>query len=95
MSFALIGLRANGVKIKHPECVSKTFPDYFQRLDALRKWMNYWKPQIAQISQIKISKGRLVWASRLGQMKTAIFIFLGGANPEVVNLLVAAKSLKC
>ncbi len=37
MSFALIGLRAKGVKIKHPECVSKTFPDYFQRLDALRK----------------------------------------------------------
>ena len=36
MSFALIGLRANGVKIKHPECVSKTFPDYFQMLEALR-----------------------------------------------------------
>ncbi|MBI2472901.1 MAG: 3-phosphoshikimate 1-carboxyvinyltransferase [Planctomycetes bacterium] len=36
MSFALIGLRANGITIKHPECVSKTFPDYFQRLDALR-----------------------------------------------------------
>ncbi len=37
MSFALIGLRANGIKIKHPECVSKTFPDYFQRLEALRR----------------------------------------------------------
>ncbi|HHT9114277.1 MAG TPA: 3-phosphoshikimate 1-carboxyvinyltransferase [Candidatus Wunengus sp. YC65] len=36
MSFALIGLRANGIKIKHPECVSKTFPDYFRRLEALR-----------------------------------------------------------
>ena len=34
------------------------------------------------------------FASRLGQMKTAIFIF-GGGNPEVVNLLVAVKSLKC
>jgi 3-phosphoshikimate 1-carboxyvinyltransferase len=37
MSFALIGLRANGIKIKHPECVSKTFPDYFRRLEALRR----------------------------------------------------------
>ncbi|HHT9137348.1 MAG TPA: 3-phosphoshikimate 1-carboxyvinyltransferase [Candidatus Wunengus sp. YC60] len=36
MSFALIGLRENGITIKHPECVSKTFPDYFQRLEALR-----------------------------------------------------------
>ncbi|HHT9159548.1 MAG: 3-phosphoshikimate 1-carboxyvinyltransferase [Planctomycetes bacterium GWF2_39_10] len=36
MSFALIGLRENGVFIKNPECVSKTFPDYFQRLEALR-----------------------------------------------------------
>ncbi len=35
MSFALIGLRAPGIVIKHPECVSKTFPDYFQRLEAL------------------------------------------------------------
>lgn len=37
MSFALIGLRAKGITIKHPECVSKTFPDYFQRLEALRR----------------------------------------------------------
>ena len=36
MSFALVGLRAPGIVIKHPECVSKTFPDYFQRLEALR-----------------------------------------------------------
>lgn len=36
MSFALVGLRANGISIKQPECVSKTFPDYFQRLEALR-----------------------------------------------------------
>ncbi len=37
MSFALLGLRAHGIKIKHPECVSKTFPDYFQRLETLRR----------------------------------------------------------
>lgn len=36
MSFALIGLRAQGISIKHPECVSKTFPDYFRRLEELR-----------------------------------------------------------
>ncbi len=36
MSFALIGLRSKGISIKNPECVSKTFPDYFQRLEALR-----------------------------------------------------------
>ncbi len=35
MSFALIGLRVPGIVIKHPECVSKTFPDYFQKLETL------------------------------------------------------------
>lgn len=32
MSFALIGLRTRGIKIKNPECVDKTFPDFFERL---------------------------------------------------------------
>ncbi|TVM00526.1 MAG: 3-phosphoshikimate 1-carboxyvinyltransferase [Candidatus Brocadia sp. WS118] len=36
MSFALIGLRSSGITIKNPECIAKTFPDYFQRLEALR-----------------------------------------------------------
>lgn len=36
MSFALIGLRVSGIVIKNPECVSKTFPDYFQKLEMLR-----------------------------------------------------------
>ena len=35
MSLALLGLRLSGIKIKNPECVAKTFPDYFQRLEAL------------------------------------------------------------
>ena len=35
MSLALLGLRLEGVKIKNPGCVAKTFPDYFQRLEAL------------------------------------------------------------
>jgi 3-phosphoshikimate 1-carboxyvinyltransferase len=32
MSFALAGLRSDGVTIKHPECVSKTYPAYFEDL---------------------------------------------------------------
>ena len=36
MSFALIGLRFDGVTIENPSCVSKTFPNYFDVLDALR-----------------------------------------------------------
>lgn len=35
MSFALIGLRIKGIKIKNPECVYKTFPDFFERLEKL------------------------------------------------------------
>lgn len=37
MSFALIGLKSEGIVIKNPECVSKTFPDFFQRLEKLQK----------------------------------------------------------
>jgi len=36
MAFALVGLRAPGVRIRDPHCVGKTFPDYFQRLEELR-----------------------------------------------------------
>lgn len=35
MAFALIGLRAEGVTIADPNCVRKTFPDYFERLAEL------------------------------------------------------------
>jgi len=35
MSFALLGLRTRGIKIKNPECVEKTFPDFFERLEKL------------------------------------------------------------
>ncbi len=35
MSFALLGLRTKGIRIKNPECVEKTFPDYFERLEKL------------------------------------------------------------
>ncbi len=37
MAFALIGLRVAGIGIRDPACVSKTFPDYFARLEALRR----------------------------------------------------------
>lgn len=36
MSFALLGLVHPGIEIADPGCVAKTFPDYFDRLDALR-----------------------------------------------------------
>ena len=36
MSLALIGLAAPGITINNPQCVSKTFPAYFERLQMLR-----------------------------------------------------------
>jgi 3-phosphoshikimate 1-carboxyvinyltransferase len=36
MAFSLIGLRADGVTIENPSCVSKTFPNYFEVLESLR-----------------------------------------------------------
>ena len=36
MAFSLIGLRAEGIVIENPACVSKTFPNYFDVLDTLR-----------------------------------------------------------
>jgi 3-phosphoshikimate 1-carboxyvinyltransferase len=35
MSFALVGLRAEGVAIEDPACVGKTFPEFWQRLESL------------------------------------------------------------
>ena len=35
MAFSLIGLRTHGIQINNPECVSKTFPHYFEVLEAL------------------------------------------------------------
>ena len=37
MAFALIGLKVPGIRIEDPGCVAKTFPDYFDRLEALRR----------------------------------------------------------
>jgi 3-phosphoshikimate 1-carboxyvinyltransferase len=36
MSFALLGLRVPGIRIADPGCVDKTFPDYWETLEALR-----------------------------------------------------------
>ena len=36
MSFALLGLRVPGIEIADPDCVAKTFPDYFAVLEGLR-----------------------------------------------------------
>lgn len=35
MSFAVTGLRAPGLRIKDPDCVSKTFPDFWERFGKL------------------------------------------------------------
>jgi len=34
MAFALIGLRIPGVVIRNPDCVRKTFPQFFDQIDA-------------------------------------------------------------
>ena len=36
MGFAVTGLVARGIRIQNPACVTKTFPDYFRKLEALR-----------------------------------------------------------
>jgi 3-phosphoshikimate 1-carboxyvinyltransferase len=36
MSFALVGLIAEGIEIVDPGCVSKTWPEYFEMLEAIR-----------------------------------------------------------
>jgi 3-phosphoshikimate 1-carboxyvinyltransferase len=37
MSFALAGLRVPGIRIRNPQCVRKTFPDFFARVQELRQ----------------------------------------------------------
>jgi 3-phosphoshikimate 1-carboxyvinyltransferase len=37
MSFAITGLLAPGIRIRNPSCVSKTFPNFFEVLAALRR----------------------------------------------------------
>jgi len=36
MAFSLIGLRVPGISIENPNCVSKTFPNFFEVLETLR-----------------------------------------------------------
>jgi 3-phosphoshikimate 1-carboxyvinyltransferase len=36
MSFAVLGLRRQGIVIQDPDCVAKTFPTYFDMLESLR-----------------------------------------------------------
>jgi 3-phosphoshikimate 1-carboxyvinyltransferase len=35
MAFAVAGLAVPGVRLENPDCVSKTFPDFYERLEAL------------------------------------------------------------
>jgi hypothetical protein len=32
MSLSLTALKINGISVKNPECVSKTYPDFFENL---------------------------------------------------------------
>jgi 3-phosphoshikimate 1-carboxyvinyltransferase len=36
MSFALVGLRQSGLRIRNPNCVAKTYPNYFRDLETMR-----------------------------------------------------------
>jgi 3-phosphoshikimate 1-carboxyvinyltransferase len=36
MAFSLIGLKIPGITILDPDCVSKTFPNYYEVLEQLR-----------------------------------------------------------
>jgi 3-phosphoshikimate 1-carboxyvinyltransferase len=38
MSLSLVGLRVPGVRVADPGCVGKTFPDYWERLDAITRY---------------------------------------------------------
>ena len=35
MSFALAGLKISGIQIEDPDCVAKTYPDYWDALASL------------------------------------------------------------
>jgi 3-phosphoshikimate 1-carboxyvinyltransferase len=37
MSFAVAGLAINGVRIKNPACVDKSFPDFWEKFNELYK----------------------------------------------------------
>ncbi len=37
MSFGVLGLKVPGIRITNPGCVSKTFPNFFERLEQLRR----------------------------------------------------------
>lgn len=36
MCFSVLGLKVPGIRIKNPQCVSKTFPNFFDKLEQLR-----------------------------------------------------------
>lgn len=37
MSFSVLGLKVPGIRIKNPSCVNKTFPNFFDKLEQLRR----------------------------------------------------------
>jgi 3-phosphoshikimate 1-carboxyvinyltransferase len=37
MCFSVLGLKVPGIRIKNPQCVTKTFPNFFEKLEQLRQ----------------------------------------------------------
>jgi 3-phosphoshikimate 1-carboxyvinyltransferase len=37
MCFSVLGLKVPGIRIKNPSCVNKTFPNFFDKLEQLRR----------------------------------------------------------
>jgi len=35
MSFAILGLKKEGIKIENPECVAKSFPEFWKYIEKL------------------------------------------------------------
>ncbi|MFH1256549.1 MAG: 3-phosphoshikimate 1-carboxyvinyltransferase [Candidatus Diapherotrites archaeon] len=54
MAFAVAGLRVKGVKIRNPECVNKSFPEFFSVLESLGRIKN-----IALIGYRGTGKGKI------------------------------------
>ena len=59
MAFALPGLIVPGVIIENPDCVAKTFPDYFSRLESLRGGARSRKPMRPNNGVKRLSVGVL------------------------------------
>ena len=71
MSFALIGLKIPGIKIKNPECVAKSFPSFWEKLEEIGVEIK--RPKIK--SPIKNPKNIVLMGYRgAGKTQTALYL---------------------